>query len=78
MEKHCDQFDPRVYITPVMDMLINDMIIEDRDINDIVMCIKKGVREIVGILIVEFGSYGMANKISTVSTQEMARTYKMK
>lgn len=78
MEKHNDQFDPRIYITPVMEVLITDTKIEDPDILDIVDCIKKGVREIVGTLIVEFGSYGKANKIKPQTLKAAAKTYSYK
>ncbi len=76
MEQKADQFDPRVYLPPVMDSLIKETNITDCDLIDIVDCIKKGVREVVGTLIVEFGSVGRASQIEVVSLDEMAERYK--
>jgi fructose-bisphosphate aldolase class II len=76
MEKKAEQFDPRVYLTPIMDELITDVLIEDEDILSIVDCIKRGVREVVGFLIVHFGSYGKAANIEIISLDEMADKYK--
>ncbi len=76
MEKKPEQFDPRVYLTPIMSFLILENNIVDKDIQDIVDCIKRGVKEVVGTLIVEFGSYGRAPKIEQISLEEMADRYK--
>lgn len=76
MEQKAEQFDPRVYFTPIMDILITGTNTEDKDILDIIACIKKGVKEVVGTLIVEFGSVGYASKIEQVSLQEMAERYR--
>lgn len=76
MEQHPEQFDPRFYLTPVMDILITGKETEDRDILAIIDCIKRGVKEAVGILIVQFGSVGHGPKIEPVSLDEMAERYK--
>lgn len=76
MERKAEQFDPRVYVTPIMDTLITGEAAEDKDVLDIIGCIKKGVREVVGTLIVEFGSVGYAPKIEQASLDEMAERYK--
>ncbi len=76
MEEKADQFDPRVYITPIMDTLITGKDTIDKGILDIIDCFKKGVCEIVGTLIVEFGSVGYAPKVENVSLEEMAERYK--
>ena len=76
MEQKAEQFDPRVYITPIMDILITGKDTDDKDILDIIDCIKRGVKEIVGTLIVEFGSLGYASKIEQISQDEMAERYK--
>ena len=76
MEQKADQFDPRVYITPIMETLITGKETQDQDILDIIHCIKRGVKEVVGTLIVEFGSVGYASKIEQVTLDEMAERYK--
>ncbi len=76
MEKKAEQFDPRVYVTPIMDILITGKDTNDTDTLDVIECIKKGVKEVVGTLIVEFGSVGYASKIEQVSLDEMAERYK--
>jgi fructose-bisphosphate aldolase class II len=75
MEQKAEQFDPRVYLPPIMDILITGAETDDRDILDITDCIKRGVREVVGTLIVEFGSVGYASKIKPVTLDEMAEFY---
>lgn len=76
MEQKADQFDPRVYLIPIMDILITGKETNDSDILDIAKLIKAGVKEVVGTLIVEFGSVGYAPKIEIVSLEEMAQRYK--
>lgn len=76
MEQKAEQFDPRVYLTPIMETLITGSETKDSDMLDIIECIKRGVKEVVGTLIVEFGSVGYAAKIEMVSLEEMAARYK--
>lgn len=76
MERKAEQFDPRVYVTPVMDLLITGKDSDDQDFLELVDCMKRGVREVVGTLIVEFGSVGYAPKIEKVSLEDMAQRYK--
>lgn len=76
MEEKADQFDPRVYLTPVMEPLITGAVITDPDLLDLVNCIKRGVHEAVGTLIVEFGSVGYAGRIQCTSLEEMAEWYR--
>jgi len=75
MEDKSDQFDPRVYLPPIMDTLITGDI-PDEDVADIVDRIEDGVREIVGTMIVKFGSVGYAPRIEMVSLEEMADRYR--
>lgn len=76
MEAKADQFDPRVYLPPVMEPLITGAEITDPDLLDLVTCIKRGVYETVGTLIVAFGSVGYANRVEPVSLEEMAERYR--
>ena len=48
----------------------------DADVAAICDCIEKGVHEVVGTLIVEFGSVGKAPLIERVTLDEMAERYR--
>ena len=49
---------------------------DDKDINDIFICMKDGVKEIAGTMIVKFNSVGSMNKVKNVTLDEMAAIYK--
>jgi len=74
MEQKPEQFDPRVYLPPIMDTLLTDRV-PDSDVADIIDCIERGVKEVVGTLIVQFGSVGYAPKIEQVTLEDMAKRY---
>ncbi|MEG2119620.1 MAG: class II fructose-bisphosphate aldolase [Pseudoflavonifractor sp.] len=68
-------FDPRVFLTPLMDTVMYGT----EDTSEVVCitdCIRRGVQEAVGSLIVEFGSVGRAPLVEQVSLEEMAARYK--
>lgn len=75
LEKNKDKFDPRVFLTPTMDtvMLGN---IPNSDVAEIIGCIERGVKEVVGTLIVQFGSYGKAPLVSRKTLDEMKEFYR--
>ena len=50
--------------------------IPDSDVAAVVECVEKGVKEAVGSLIVQFGSYGKAPLVEQVSLEQMAQRYK--
>ena len=50
----------------------------DEDVARIVECIERGVKEVVGTLIVEFDSVGKAPLVECVSLDEMAERYRKK
>lgn len=75
LEKKKDQFDPRVFLPPIMDTVMYG-VVEDEDRAAIVDCIERGVKEVVGTLIVEFGSFGKAPLVEQVSLEEMAERYR--
>lgn len=75
MEQKPEQFDPRVYLMPIMEKFISGEA-RNPDIQDIFKAIKSGVKEVVGTLIVEFGSVGYSGKVETVSLEEMAQRYR--
>lgn len=75
LEKNKSAFDPRVFLPPIMDTLMYGNVPDD-DVARICKCVEDGVKEVVGTLIVKFGSYGMAPKVETVTLDEMAERYK--
>ena len=60
-----------VFLTPIMDTVMTG-VIPDEDTAAITDCIERGVKEVVGTLIVQFGSYGKAPLVEQVSLEEMA------
>ena len=75
LEKNKEAFDPRVFITPIMDTVMYGVVPDD-DVARILTCIEDGVKEVVGTLLVQFGSYGKAPKVKQVTLEEMAEQYK--
>ena len=75
LEKNKAAFDPRVFLPPIMDTVMFGNIPDD-DVARICKCIEDGVKEVVGTLIVKFGSYGKAPKVEIVTLDEMAERYK--
>ena len=70
-------FDPRVFLPPIMDTVMYGSV-PDEDVGHIVDCIERGVKEVVGTLVVEFDSVGKAPLIEAVSLDEMAERYRKK
>jgi fructose-bisphosphate aldolase class II len=70
-----DQFDPRVYLPPVMEQLIVLSEITDPGMLDLIRLMKAGVKEVVGALIVQFGSLGHAEDVVVKTLDEMASVY---
>ncbi|MED4224487.1 ketose-bisphosphate aldolase [Neobacillus cucumis] len=75
MEENKKQVDPRAFITPIMET-VTDGVVPDEDVAAIVKCIEKGVKEVVGTSIVEFGSVGKAPLVECTSLDEMILKYK--
>ena len=71
-----EKFDPRVFLPPVMDSLIVQTDIKDPDLIDLVNLMKAGVKEVVGALIVQFGSAGHADDVAIKTLGEMSDFYK--
>lgn len=77
LENNKTAFDPRVFITPIMDTVMTGEV-KDDDVARICDCIEKGVKEVVGTLIVQFGSFGKAPKVELPTLEEMVEIYKAK
>lgn len=75
LEQKKDQFDPRVFLPPLMDTVMYGTVPDD-DVRAVCDCIERGVKEVVGTLIVSFGSVGKAPLIERVSLEEMAERYR--
>ena len=75
LETKKNQFDPRAFLPPIMDTVMYGNI-PDEDVAAIVNCVERGVKEVVGTLIVQFGSCGKAPLVEQVSLDEMAERYK--
>lgn len=75
LDEKKEAFDPRVFLTPIMDTVMYGSA-GDSDLVALTDCIEKGVREVVGMLIVEFGSAGKAPLVEQTSLDEMAQRYK--
>ena len=75
LEAKKSQFDPRVFLPPIMDTVMKGTIPDD-DVAAIVNCVERGVKEVVGTLIVQFGSFGTAPLVEQVTLEEMIERYK--
>ncbi len=76
LEARKEAFDPRVFLPPIMDTVMYGTI-PDEDTAAIADCVERGVKEVVGTLIVKFGSYGKAPLVECVTLDEMAERYKI-
>ena len=75
LEEKKSAFDPRAFLPPIMDTVMYGNV-PDADVAAIVDCVERGVREVVGTLIVEFGSVGHAPQVERVTLDEMAQRYR--
>lgn len=76
LQARTSDFDPRLFLAPIMDTVMYGTIPDD-SVALIVDCIERGVKEVVGTLIVEFDSVGKAALVENVSLEEMAERYRM-
>ena len=75
LEEKKTAFDPRAFLPPIMNTVMYGDV-PDEDVAAIVDCIERGVKEVVGTLIVEFGSVGKAPAVERVTLDEMAERYR--
>lgn len=69
-------FDPRSFLTPVMDTVMYGKNMEDEDIAVLMAVVENGVKEALAPLIVKFGSYGHADDVEKITLEQMAERYK--
>lgn len=74
LNAHPEAFDPRVFLPPIMDTVMYGGVPDD-DVAAVVECLERGVKEAVGTLVVQFGSYGKAPLVEQVSLERMAERY---
>lgn len=74
LENKKNLFDPRVFITPIMDTVMTG-VISNEDVAAVVRCMELGVKEVVGASIVEFGSVGKASLVQCLSLEDMRIKY---
>lgn len=75
LQSRTSDFDPRIFLSPIMNTVMHGTI-PDNHVALIVDCIERGVKEVVGTLIVEFGSVGKAALVETATLDEMAERYR--
>ena len=75
LESKTSDFDPRVFLPPIMDTVMYGNI-PNEDVAKVIDCVERGVKEAVGTLIVEFDSFGKAPLVELVTLDEMADRYK--
>lgn len=75
MEKNREKFDPRLFLTPIMDTVMYGSIPDD-DVRAVCNCIERGVKEVAGTLIVEFGSVGRTSLVECATLDDMAGFYR--
>ena len=75
LEANLSAFDPRVFFPPIMDTVTTGNI-PNADVERIIDCVERGVKEVIGTLIVQFGSYGKAPEVERVSLEQMAARYR--
>ncbi len=75
LEEKKSAFDPRAFLIPIMDTVMKGSQI-DEDVQAIMECVELGVKEVVGTLIVEFGSVGKAALVEPLTLEDMILRYK--
>ncbi len=68
-------FDPRVFFPPVMDTVLTGHVPDD-DVAALMEQVEAGVKEAVGSLIVQFGSYGKAPLVECKTLEDMQDFYR--
>lgn len=74
LDEKRDAFDPRAFLAPIMDTVMYGTG-DEGAVALITDAMRRGVKEAVGTLIVEFGSYGKAPLVEMASLEDMAERY---
>jgi fructose-bisphosphate aldolase, class II len=76
MVRNPGEIDFRIFLQPIRRLLLDHDARAEGAVREVLACMQKGVVEIVGALVVQFGSVGQANRIAKTSLEEMAAIYK--
>ena len=74
LDEKRDAFDPRAFLAPIMDTVMYGTG-DEGSVALITDAMRRGVKEAVGTLIVEFGSYGKAPLVELATLDDMAERY---
>ena len=74
LDEKRDAFDPRAFLAPIMDTVMYGTG-DEGSVALITDAMRRGVKEAVGTLIVEFGSYGRAPLVELATLDDMAERY---
>ena len=74
LEEKKQAFDPRVFFPPIMDTVLTGSVPDD-DVALLMSRVEAGVKEAVGSLIVNFGSYGKAPLVEMKTLEDMKEFY---
>lgn len=74
LDEKRDAFDPRAFLAPIMDTVMYGAG-DEGAVARITDAMRRGVKEAVGTLIVEFGSYGKAPLVEPATLEDMAARY---
>ena len=74
LDEKRDAFDPRAFLAPIMDTVMYGTG-DEGTVALITDAMRRGVKEAVGTLIVEFGSFGKAPLVEMASLEDMAARY---
>ena len=74
LDEKRDAFDPRAFLAPIMDTVMYGTG-DEGAVARITDAMRRGVKEAVGTLIVEFGSYGKAPLVEPATLEDMAARY---
>ena len=75
LEEKKSAFDPRVFFPPIMDTVLTGSV-PDQDVALLMDRVEAGVKEAVGSLIVNFGSYGKAPLVACKTLEQMQAFYR--
>lgn len=70
------EIDFRVFLPPIKHLLLDSSAHSEGNIQKLIRCMEKGCKEIVGSLVVQFGSVGYSNRVTRTSLEKMAHIYK--
>ena len=74
LDEKRDAFDPRAFLAPIMDTVMYGAG-DEGAVARITDAMRRGMKEAVGTLIVEFGSYGKAPLVEPATLEDMAARY---